>query len=102
MKNSKQRYADLEADGFEEVREKPRPAPKMVKSSPRERPSPYVVVDNKPELEVLARSNQLMQRALENLAKRLTEVGKRPKSLSMVFKRNSSGFMESVKVDMEY
>jgi len=96
-------YLDLAAEGFEEV-EEPRPKQRSRKPSPPvvAAKSPYVVVENKSQLEVMARSNKLMQTALEDLASKLTEVGKRPKSMDMKFKRNSSGFMESVKVVLEY
>ncbi len=101
----KQSYEELKDAGFEEVIEiisEPEETPTSPPPRDRKEVSPYVVVDNTKELAQLNRSNELMRKALNEMVTKLSEVNQRPKALDLDIQRTSAGFMDRVRITLEY
>lgn len=103
----KQSYEELMDAGFEEVIEiikdepdKTLPPQVSKKAEPvKSEVAPYVVVDN---TQMLAEINVANKEMASALGKMVQSMNTRPKAMDMKIKRNSSGFMDSVKVSFEY
>ncbi len=72
------------------------------KSQPKAEKSPYVVVDNSEQLKQMNRSNELLREALNEMVTKLAEVNQRPKALDLDIQRTSAGFMDNVRITLEY
>lgn len=100
----RQSLEDLQDAGFEEVIEHSNaPKTKIAPPKPdRKDVAPYVVVDNSEQLAMMNRSNELMRKALNEMVTKLSTISQRPKALELDIKRNSSGFMDKVRIKLEY
>ena len=89
--------------GYEEIIEAPKKKPaKSITVQKKRDAAPYVVVDNSDQLKEMAESNALMRQALNEMVTKISDIGQRPKSLNLDIKRTTAGFMDNVKITLEY